>query len=132
MKLKAVVFWMSVALVAALCSACNSTKKTIELTDKDQSKNITVEKGDLIKLLLSANPTTGYQWEWVKDEAPFLAQKGEPEYKADSNLIGAGGVSVFTFQVNGSGSGSLHLIYHRTFEEGVPPIQEFTVSVEAK
>lgn len=123
---------LGAVILLSFCSACTPKSKTVELTIKDQDTEIALEKGDLIKVSLEGNPTTGYQWEFVSADAPFLTQKGDPEYKADSDLIGSGGVSTFTFEATDTGSGKLHLIYHRSFEPNVAPAKEFSASVQVK
>lgn len=128
-------FFSSIAcslILITLCSACKSTTKIIDLSEKDNNSEITIEKGDRIQVTLEANMTTGYQWEWVSEDATILEQKGDPEYKTGGDQLGAGGLSTFTFDAKETGSGTLHLIYHRTFEEGVAPIKEFSVSIQVK
>jgi inhibitor of cysteine peptidase len=117
-----------VVLLLSITSACSSIK-TVQLTATDNNSEIKIKKGDLITVKLAGNVTTGYQWEWLSDEAALLEENGDPDYKVDNNLIGAGGMYTFSFTADQSGEGTLHLIYHRSFETGVAPIQEFSVKI---
>lgn len=110
---------------------CKPQEKNLQLSKTDNGTEISISKGGEFKVILEANPTTGYQWEWVSDEASILELVREPEYTstADPNLVGAGGVTVFTFEAKESGAGTLRLIYHRSFEPDVAPIEEFIVKV---
>lgn len=116
-------------LVAALLSGCGPTFQTIELTEQNASSEVDLREGDLIRLSLAGNPTTGYTWEWVDDGSGVLEIQGEPEYTTDSDLVGSGGMFVFKFKAVKTGQAELNLIYHRTFEEGVDPIQKFNATV---
>ena len=121
----------------ALCmlgflAGCSAGGDVIALTKSDHGSAITVHKGDTIQLSLEGNPTTGYTWEWVPDGADFLKMPGEPEYSSEGEMLGAAGKYTFTFDVTETGSGELHLIYHRTFEPDVPPLEEFSVTITAE
>lgn len=123
---------LSGIILAALCTACQVYPNTININENDNHTEITLEKGDLLIVTLAANPTTGYQWEYISAETPFLEQIGDAEYTPGTDLLGASGVSVFTFNAKETGHGNLHLIYHRTFEEGIAPIKELAVDLQVK
>ncbi len=115
-------------LIMAGCTVGN----TITLTSADNGKTIDAVVGDKITVTIEGNPTTGFTWETEQLNSAQLQQLGEPEYTAASNLLGAAGTYVFTFKVVGTGDFSLRLIYHRTWEAGVPPEQTFEVTINAK
>ena len=79
-----------------------------------------------LELRLEANPTTGYQW--VVLEAGVVELSDET-HKSDSDATGSGGISTFTFTPTGSGTADLVLGYLRPWEEGIEPIDTFTVTV---
>lgn len=54
---------------------------------------------------------------------------GEPVFVSDGAAVGSGGTYTFRFKGKQAGDGRLGLIYHRTFESGVPPEQTYTLSV---
>ena len=105
---------------------------TIALTSSDNGKTIDAVVGDKIEVAIEGNPTTGFSWETEQLNIAQLQQLGEPEYTAASNLLGSAGTYVFTFKVVGTGETSLKLIYHRAWEEGVPPEQIFEVIIRAR
>jgi inhibitor of cysteine peptidase len=113
-------------------SGCNPGGNIIHLTKQDDGSTIEAHKGDLIELTVEGNPTTGYTWEWIEGENALVELKGEPAYSSDSDLVGSGGVFKFVFQVKDSGEGALQLVYHRTFEPDVPPLEEFSVTLQVK
>jgi predicted secreted protein len=102
---------------------------TVRLTEADAGSTIKLHPGDILEIALPANPTTGYTWEVRSGAEAVLTQKGVPEFKRDSTLLGAGGLMTFRFDVVAVGDVPLTLIYHRTFEPGVPPLKTFAIKV---
>ncbi len=78
-------------------------------------QNLTV--GDKLGIQLPGNPTTGFLWTTVAVPS-LLQQQGEFVYRADSLLVGAGGITSFSFSVTEAGDGALELAYRRPWEKG--------------
>jgi inhibitor of cysteine peptidase len=122
------------AVSAAGCGgAANAGDGALKLIEADNGRTFTVKTGDTIEVVIAGNPTTGYEWTAVLDEASaaLLEQVGEPVYAAESTdhtLVGGGGTYTFTFKALKSGSADLRLAYARAWEN-VDPIQTFTVAV---
>lgn len=113
------------ALGACVLSGGNATK----LTAKDAGSTIYVKQGEVLEVTLEGNPTTGYTWEEPAGAGEVLAQQGEPEFKADSSALGSGGMMTLRFKAMQAGTYPLKLIYHRTFEPNVPPLQTYDVTI---
>ncbi len=90
---------------------------------------VEVSQGTEIVVKLEGNPTTGYLWEVAQADESILTQVGEIEHKAESELPGAPGISTLRFATVGPGVATLELVYRRPFEQGVEPIERFTVDV---
>jgi len=82
--------------------------------------------------VLFRSPTTGYTWEQTTGDGAIVKLDGDPLYTSESNLVGAGGTYLFRFSAVAPGETSLTLIYHRSFESGVPPLKTFTVLVTVR
>lgn len=126
-KLVAVILISGFLFALASCSAM-----AIKLGEDDNGKTFTLAAGDKFTVSLPGNPTTGYTWEVNEIDPAVIELVAEPEYKADSNLIGAGGIFTFTFKALAPGDAAVSLIYHRSWEEGVAPLGSFSVSVSVK
>ena len=87
------------------------------------------QKGQILTIKLEANPTTGYSWELVESEGAILEQVGEPDFEADSDLLGAPGTQTLRFEAVEAGQMELRLVYRPAWEEGVEPVETFTVQV---
>lgn len=103
-----------------------------KLGEADNGKSVDLKTGDTFTIALEGNPTTGYSWEVSGIDPAVVEQVGEPDFKSDSKLIGAGGMFTFTFKAVAPGSAPVTLVYHRSFEKDVDPMYEYEVMVNVK
>ncbi len=100
--------------------------------DNDGSQ-VELEQGQILVVTLESNPTTGYSWEQVESQDSILLQTDEAEFKPSDTgeppLVGAGGWEIFRFEAIGAGQMTLQLVYRRSWEEGVEPINTFSIEV---
>ncbi len=123
---------VSLSVVYSCAGPSTPAAATRRLTESDAGGSIALRVGDKLEVVLSGNPTTGYQWEIGAGDAAILRPSGEPLFVADSSAVGSGGKFTFSFEAVGAGQTGLKLIYHRPFEKGVPPLQTFQVTVTVK
>jgi predicted secreted protein len=116
-------------ITIAILAACGAGSDPVKLTAKDAGTTVHLKQGDVLEIALEGNPTTGYTWEAAPDSGSLLALQGEPQFKADSSALGSGGIMTLQFKAVQTGTAPLKLIYHRTFEPGVAPLQSFEVTV---
>ncbi len=114
------------ALAACALPGSSSTKT---LTAKDAGATIHVKQGDLVDVTLEGNPTTGYTWEALPGSESILQQQGEPQFKPSSSALGSGGEMTLQFKAVEAGTADLKLVYHRSFEPNVPPLQSFEATI---
>ena len=119
----------SLLLVLVVITGC---AKNVEVNQEMNGGSVELEQGQTLVLKLASNPTTGYDWEIVDLNGAILEQVGEVDHKADSGLIGSGGVNTYTFKAVGSGNMQLTLVYHRSWEKDIPPIETFELDVIVK
>lgn len=66
----------------------------------DNTKSIHVQASQkLIEITLPANPTTGFQWKLEHFDSSVLKLLSQRFDAPKTRLIGAGGVSIFTFKI---------------------------------
>ena len=111
---------------------------TKEVTNSDNDTNIAgkldLKVGDNFVIRLKSNPTTGYSWSYVDDESGIV-KKVSNEYERDQangNLVGSGGIEVWTFKAIKKGSLILKFQYARPWEKDVPPIEETNYQITVK
>lgn len=101
----------------------------------DDNTEISMAPGTEVFITLESNPSTGYSWQVVTGDMNVIPLMTDPEYTADSNdpnIVGGGGTETFHFTANAVGTTVLQLGYLRPWEEGVDPIETFTVTIEVK
>jgi inhibitor of cysteine peptidase len=89
---------------------------------------IETKVGETFSVVLDANPTTGYDWQGDFDEA-FL-KLAKKDFKAESELLGAGGKETFEFQALNLGKTQMTFSYLRSWEKGVEPIEKKVYEIE--
>ena len=122
-----------VSLLAALLRAGDNpvfppaAPATVTVTEADAGSTVRLHSGDHLVVTLAGNPTTGYTWEIVACDAAVLTPLGEPEFVPDTAAPGSGGRVITRLAAVGPGQTTLQMIYHRTFEPGVPPLKTFAL-----
>lgn len=121
-----------VGFVAVLFAACQTTVKQ-EATPSDYI----VRKGEVFKIDLKANPTTGYHWVIVhrdqRELADSLIDIFIPEKKAsDVSIVGGGGTQTFKFRATNKGIDTLKFEYVRPWEVGAEPCQKASFIIEVR
>lgn len=124
--------WLAVALVWGLAGCSPAARPVTRLTAQDAGRSVAVRVGDTVEFALEGNPTTGYMWELAPGAEAWLTPQGEAEFAPASQALGSGGVVTLRYTVAQAGTSPVQLIYHRSFEPDVPPLQtfEFTLAAE--
>ena len=115
-------------VLAAGCAASGEVKVDAD----DNGKTVDLNVGQVLAVSLESNPTTGYAWEPVDFEGGVLQQDGEWEFEPESDAVGAGGVQTLRFKATEAGTMELKLVYHKSWEKDVAPLDTFTVQVTVK
>jgi inhibitor of cysteine peptidase len=91
-----------------------------------------LEVGDILEVVLPANPSTGYIWEVGFYNQSVLKPYGEPEFSSTSTNLGAEESQKLHFEAIGKGETELVLVYQRSFETEDVNQQTFQVYVIVK
>ena len=105
----------------------------VNVDEEDYGSQVELEQGQILLVTLESNPTTGYGWEVAEIQESILEQLGDAEFKQSETgeppLVGAGGWEIFRFKAISAGQMTLKLGYRRPWEEGVEPIDTFSIDV---
>jgi predicted secreted protein len=84
-----------------------------------------LQRGQILAIELDSNASTGYAWEIVEDGSPMLEPAPVPASAAPAvaPMPGAGGTSRWRFRAAQSGTTTLRLVYRRSWEKEVEPVQ---------
>jgi inhibitor of cysteine peptidase len=81
-------------------------------------------------ITLSSNPSTGYEWQVASVSNPDMVRFVDSQYiRPESELVGAPGKQVLTFNALQEGNAIVKLQYVRPWETGVPPVSIYVAEV---
>ena len=112
-----------------------AASKTYEMTRDDNGKTLKVKVGDVIRVKLKSNRTTGYSWALTGKTDAKVLKSGEVEYKVDEHpagMVGVGGNDFCTFTALAPGKTEIALGYARPWEKDKEPAQAFKLTVEVE
>jgi inhibitor of cysteine peptidase len=126
-------------LILGLLISSWATAAQLDLTEKENGKDLWMDRGDLLLFRLPSNPSTGYSWSVAASKLGLLLQQGEAACeipKSAKGRVGAGGTEVWRFRAVREGTLTLTFSYARVWEKGVPPVRKLswpvTISPSAK
>ena len=137
MKIRMFILFL-VILVTLPAAACTSTSEETLRFDIDDfmnqstiSMNSKVGVGDVIRVVLGSNPSTGYNWGTPDiSDGTVIEVAGESEYiPPDEELPGAAGFEEFKFKAREKGTSTVELEYSQPWEGGEKGTWKFTLSV---
>lgn len=122
---------ISIVLLFSLIG-CSTT--TITIKEDNQKGKYSVRKGDLIKVILNANPSTGYKWQIENIDISKLkiVKETYTAKKVHRDIVGSGGNKIYLFKAINKGNTTIDLIYSRPFEKELPPKKKFHVNLEIR
>ncbi|MCF8031825.1 MAG: protease inhibitor I42 family protein [Desulfarculaceae bacterium] len=126
--------WMILLLAAALALGLTGPAGA-----KAPAQVLVLEPGQVFKITLAANHTTGYQWVLAALPPAKVVKLVSKNYAADKPkdqegkpLAGAGGYEVWIFQAVGPGTAFISLHYLRPWEKNKPPAKSRSLEVQVR
>ena len=130
------VLLVAVIVVVAIMLLRPAAPAEVTLGTAGNGQLVTLKADQVLVITLPSNPSTGYRWEVTEVEQSILQQQGEAVYTVTAPkttpVAGAGGTETFRFKAGGAGRTNLKLVYHRSWETGVAPLQTYSVEVEVQ
>ncbi len=91
---------------------------------------LSVKTNEPFYITLSSNPSTGYEWQVASVSNPDMVRFVDSQYiRPESELLGATGKQVLTFNALQEGNTTIQLEYVRPWETGVPPVSIYVAEV---
>ncbi|MCX6959618.1 MAG: protease inhibitor I42 family protein [Verrucomicrobia bacterium] len=112
--------------VVLLALSSWATAAQLDLTEKENGKDLWMDRGDLLVFRLPSNPSTGYSWSVAASKPGLLLQQAEATCeipKFAKGRVGAGGTEVWSFRAERAGMLTLTFSYARVWEKGGPPVR---------
>ena len=123
------------AAPAAEAKDAKPEAKEVTLGDKDSGKTIEIHVGDSVKLVLEANPTTGFSWEKTDKVDKSILKLESNDYRQNANpagMVGVGGRTTIVYRAVKAGTAKIDLTYMQPWEPDSEFNTNYTVTVEVK
>ena len=125
--LMSTLFWICLGLVSVQGSKAQGSDPQSFDNPKEP---VEVAAGQEFRIVLDANPTTGYQWQLSASlDDGIVTLVGNDYQMPRTDRVGAGGKQIWTFRAAGQGQTTIGLVYLRHWEKGIPPIKNVTFTV---
>lgn len=96
----------------------------------DGDKTVGLRMGQLLRLKLDSNPTTGYSWDIASSpDAGVVRQFEKMRYVREGELIGSGGYQLYRFKPLKKGTATISFEYKRPWEKDAEPVKKYTVRI---
>jgi inhibitor of cysteine peptidase len=115
---------MSTAVTAQTASPA-----TVELGELGQSAGVQLRAGDTLRVVVPANPSTGYSWQVAGNDAGILQATSSQNQPGAQQRVGAPGLQTLIFNAKTPGQAHLTLNYARPWEKNAKPARTYAVSV---
>ena len=114
-------------MLIAISISKRANASVVFISQDDNGREFTLDRGDALEISLPATSGTGYTWRAEPVAGGFVMQVGEPAFALDSAMPGASGHQVFHFGIDASGTGTLEIRYLRPWEKDAKPAKVFKI-----
>jgi predicted secreted protein len=113
--------------LVVLLLASRVSASMVFISQDDNGREFTLDRGDALEITLPATSGTGYTWQAAPVAGAFVKQVGEPAFALDDAMPGTKGHQIFHFGIEASGTGSLEIRYLRPWEKDSKPAKVFKI-----
>jgi inhibitor of cysteine peptidase len=121
-----------IACAIALSMPSRVSASVVFVSQDDNGREFTLDRGDALEISLPATSGTGYTWQAEPVTGGIVTQVGDPEFKPDGMMPGAAGRQVFHFARGTIGGGTLEMHYLRPWEKNTPPAKVFRITLTVR
>ena len=119
-------FVITMFLLAALLLTCS---RTITLTDDDNGKEISLEKGASLNVRLKAKLSTGYSWKVASYNKDVISTSESVVQTQKEDVVGGVDFQLFTLEAKEQGQGEIVFHYVQPWKKDASPLKTYSVTV---
>ena len=121
--MKRLIILLAVALIPLF--GCKERKVTMA----DNGSTIDLVVGQVLKVELPSDASSGNTWRTFAYEDSVIIRKGKPNYMLGNDGIGGSGVYYFRFKAIGPGTSKLYMEYGNKFGDEEKPLRTFEITL---
>jgi len=136
MKTKFILLLLVLSLISLSSCIITSRLTEVEISCDDFNDNphnirndFQAEIGDKITVKLCSNPSTGFQWQYTMSSENILAEEDYDYEEPESDLPGAPGMEVWTFEAVENGTTEIFMEYSQLWQDGLQAEWTYTITV---
>lgn len=133
--------WIAIVFLAGCTTSTSTPTPTLPPAEQtpnplpepsDPTQLILVKAGETFELVLSSNPSTGYQWQVIPELDENIVELVGQEYVAEQPVApGSGGMDVWTFRARNAGETTISLGYYSP-DLNSEPEETITFSIQVE
>ena len=103
------------------------------VTEKDDKATVRMTMGDLIKIQVRTNPTTGFSWDLEYPHDALVLSKDEiTQDRHPVGMVGYPSTQEIQLKPLKAGTSKIEMKYRRPWEKGKDPVRALTFTVVVK
>ena len=128
------IYFILLISIVLLFTLIGCSPTTIIIKENNQEKKYSLKKGDIVKVILNANPSTGYKWqiENIDNSKIKIVEETYTANKVQSDIVGSGGNKIYLFKAISKGNTSIEFEYSRPFEKELPSKKKLCINLEIR
>ncbi len=116
-----------VLLIVTLPLMYGCKEKLVRYADSGSTVHLKV--GQILKIELPGNASTGNDWRKAAYDDQVIAKKGRPNYMLADDRIGSAGVYYFKYRAIAPGVTKLYMEYGSKYDDEKDPVKTFELEV---
>ena len=128
------IYFILLSFMVFLFILIGCSPATITINEDNIKEEYSIKKGGFIEVILSANPSTGYNWQIVSIDT-LIVKIFDEIYTAktvNENIVGSGGSKMYVFKAINRGDTSIEIEYSRPFEKELPPKKKLSIKLNIR
>ncbi len=125
-----ILIFLLISLILTSCAENEPLPRVeVMITEQPTDQSVGLEAGNVLEVVLPANPSTGYRWEVVFFDQTILRQIGETEFIKPSLSPDVEGDQVFHFEAVKPGETEVAFEYRQPFTSKAEAEKSFSAGV---
>ncbi len=99
------------------------------VTYEDSGTTVHLKAGDVLKVALPGNASTGNDWRKMTYDDQVIVKKGKPNYVLSDDRVGSPGTYYFKFGALAQGETKLFMEFGSKYDDSKDPVKTFELNI---